>query len=247
MDVDADGSGSITDPGHDGTDPLQTTDPWANLNLPDNQAPSFFPQPQSSFSVGAVTAGTAPGPPEQQNGQRANDKPPVWDGKDPYKNLEQYLRMLELWVKTTRTDKHQHGYTILQNTSGSLNEIIYHGLDNDAITSQESGEKVLTLVKEAFSEFLDSKLPQRIEESFYNNDRFRKRDESMITYIARRKDRFKKLQKEGFELPDKAKAYLLYRDATLPERSRELVEMWTQGEYDYEPMQKALKLSLIHI
>ena len=93
---DADGSGSI-DPGHDGidpVDPLDLSDPWKDMLLPEAPAPSHFPQ--NSFSVGAVTAGAAPGPPEQQHGYRANDKPPSWDGKDPVKNLEQYLRKLSL-------------------------------------------------------------------------------------------------------------------------------------------------------
>ena len=63
----------------------------------------------------------------------------------------------------------------------------------------------------------------------------------MISYIARRKDRFLKLEKEEFKVPDEMREYLLYRDANLPERCRELVDMWTGGKWELEKMESSLK------
>ena len=81
----------------------------------------------------------------------------------------------------------------------------------------------------------------RLEEAFYDTDRLRKKGEGLVSYIARRKDRFNKLKKEGWTIPDDVKGYLLYRDAHLPEKCRELIELWTGGEYDWEEMQRWMK------
>ena len=34
---------------------------------------------------------------------------------------------------------------------------------------------------------------------------------------------------------------MLYRDANLPEKARELVELWSKGVYDWDEMQQWLK------
>ena len=63
----------------------------------------------------------------------------------------------------------------------------------------------------------------------------------MVTYIARRRTRFEKLKKEGWTIPEKEKGYFLYRDSNLPEKARELVEIWSGGEYDWDSMCKFLR------
>ena len=42
-------------------------------------------------------------------------------------------------------------------------------------------------------------------------------------------------------MPDDLKAYMLYRDANLPEKARELVELWREGLYKWDEMQHWLK------
>ena len=81
----------------------------------------------------------------------------------------------------------------------------------------------------------------RIEEAFYDPERCRKKGEGLISYISRRKDRFNKLHKEGWTIPEDVKGYLLYRDAHLPDKCRELIELWTGGAYDWTQMQLNLK------
>ena len=63
----------------------------------------------------------------------------------------------------------------------------------------------------------------------------------MIAYCARRKTHFVKLKKEGWDVPDDLKAYMLYCDANLPEKARELVELWSKGLYKWEDMQLHFK------
>ena len=50
-----------------------------------------------------------------------------------------------------------------------------------------------------------------------------------------------KLAKEGWEVPSLAKGYILLKDAHLPDKARDLIEMWSGGVYEYADMQKWLK------
>ena len=109
------------------------------------------------------------------------------------------------------------------------------------MTSEDSGQQTADFIKREYSEFIVKKKNLRLEEALYDTDRLRKNGEGLVNYIARRKDRFNKLQKEGWTIPDDVKGYLLYRDAHLPEKARELIEMWTKGEYDWENMQVHMK------
>ena len=50
----------------------------------------------------------------------------------------------------------------------------------------------------------------------------------MLQYCIRRDKLFKSLAKEGWSIPDEAKGYILLRDAILPEKARDLIEMWSE-------------------
>ena len=63
----------------------------------------------------------------------------------------------------------------------------------------------------------------------------------MLQYVLRRDKLFKKLGKEGWTIPPEVKAYILFRDAHLPDKARDLIEMWTGGVYEYAEMQKYFK------
>ena len=136
-----------------------------------------------------------------------HDIPPTWDGKDPKTQLEPYLKLLKGWLATTQTIKSQRGYLIMQYSTGTLRELI-DDLDIDQLLHENSGKIVLDYILAEYQEFVDQyKLPTRIEECLYESDRYRKKGESMITYIARRRTRFEKLKKEGWDIPEKQKGY----------------------------------------
>ena len=65
-----------------------------------------------------------------------HDNPPTWDGKDPERQLEPYLKLLEGWIATTRTIKKQRGMTIMNYSSGDL-RLIINELDISVLTSEE--------------------------------------------------------------------------------------------------------------
>ena len=88
---------------------------------------------------------------------------------------------------------------------------------------------------------MEKKLPQAIESGIYDKDLVRRRNEGMLQYTIRRDKLFKQLTKEGWEVPSLAKGYILLRDAHLPEKARDLIEMWTSGVYEYAEIQKYLK------
>ena len=239
-----------------GDDPWQTggRDPWAGQRLPHQQAeeeeqqtsqPSGSAMPstfvpglrtrQSIIGVG-VTPGSMDPPPQRV----LHDVPPNWDGSKPDKELEPYVKLMKCWLATTRTLKTQQGLIMLQNSSGDL-KLLINELDIEDLTAEDSGEKVLKHIQSAYAEYLEKKLPQAIEACFYDSNISRRKGESMLAYVMRRDTLFKKLAKEGWTVPDEAKAYLLLRDAHLPDKAKELIEMWTNGAYRYSEMQKLLK------
>ena len=169
-----------------------------------------------------------------------HDVPPEWDGMDPQKNLEPYLKLLQGWLATTATIPHQRGLIIMNYAKGDLKRLL-DNLELAELTEKESGQKAFEYIKGEYSEYIVCKKPLRIEEAFYDPERCRKKGEGIISYISRRKDRFNKLQKEGWTIPEDVKGYLLYRDAHLPDKCRELIELWTAGSYDWTLMQQNLK------
>ena len=215
-------------------DPFEEQDPWKN----------FEKQTQSRERGQFTGAVTHPGPGTYDGGghprKMMHDVPPEWDGMDPQRNLEPYLKLLEAWLVTTITIPEQRGLIIMNYAKGDLRRLI-DNLDIAELTQKESGRKTLEYIKGEYSEYIVDKKPLRIEEAFYDPERCRKKSEGLISYIARRKDRFNKLGKEGWSIPDEVKGYLLYRDAHLPDKCRELIELWTEGSYDWTEMQKHLK------
>ena len=129
---------------------------------------------------------------------------------------------------------------IMRFANGDLKRLL-DTLDIEQLTGPDSGQETADFIKDEYSEFIVKKKNLRLEEALYDTDRLRKNGEGLVQYIARRKDRFNKLQKEGWTIPDDVKGYLLYRDAHLPDRARELIELWTHGSYDWELMQQTLK------
>ena len=62
-------------------------------------------------------------------------------------------------------------------------------------------------------------MPNAIEQGIYDKDTRRRNNEGMIQYCTRRKNHFKELKKQGFDLPDLAKGYILMRDAKLTDKA----------------------------
>ena len=88
-------------------DIMQDQDPWAKMN--------GAPQRQSKQFAGAVThAGSQP----EYARRVIHDEPPEWDGQDPGKNLEPYLKQMTGWLVTTATLPQQRGLIIMRYAKG---------------------------------------------------------------------------------------------------------------------------------
>ena len=97
-------------------------------------------------SFNAPTIGTStgiePGLDMAPPSRIVHDVPPVWDGKDPVKMLEPYVKVLKGWLATTRTLKSQQGMVIMQYATGDL-RVIINELDIEDLTADDGGQAVL--------------------------------------------------------------------------------------------------------
>ena len=234
-------SHSILNEDHPPRDPFEDFDPWDTTfggargnplpSPPENREPQR--NASSAFAVGTAI--------HEAPAQRIiHDIPPTWGGENPADQLEPYVKLMNMWLATSRTLKNQQGMIILQHAQGDL-RVLINEIDVDTLTAPNSGELVLKHIRDQYAEYLEKKLPSAIESCFYGNDLVRKKSESMLQYITRRNILFKNLAKEGWDIPELPKGYILLRDANLPDKARDLIEMWSAGQYHYTEMQTYLK------
>ena len=167
---------------------MEDIDPWAEAAARRQPAAAMRSRGQPSHPAG----GTGPrnggvyvegqlgrtgfeGPPARI----VHDSPPVWNGTKPETQSEPYLKLLQGWLSTTRTQKSQQGMTILQYSDGDL-KVLINELDIATLTSEESGQRVFDHIKEQYQEFVDKPMPQAIENALFGSDVKRRRGEGMI-------------------------------------------------------------------
>ena len=63
----------------------------------------------------------------------------------------------------------------------------------------------------------------------------------MLTYTTRRTTLWKKLKKEGWDIPAAPRGYIILRDSRLSDQARDLFEMWTRGHYEYDLVVRKLR------
>ena len=83
--------------------------------------------------------------------------------------------------------------TILHYAAGDL-KLIINELEVDELTDELSGEKVLAHVRSSDREFVDKRLPKAMEKALFEPDAKRRKDESMIEYVARKNVLLKELE-----------------------------------------------------
>ena len=242
-----------TTPPLERVDLLQEDDPWRHTSTaPLDASAAAAPAAAADASRAARLASAAPSrggtSRTYATGERTeappmrviHDNPPSWSGDHPERELEPYLKLLSGWLMTTRTLKSQQGMTIFNHATGDL-KLVINELEIHDLCSEDSGTLVSKHIHEAYAEYAEQKLPQSIECGICDKDVSRRRGEGMLQYCIRRDKLFKSLTKEGWDIPQAAKGYILLRDAHLPEKSRDLIEMWSGGNYSYTEMQKLLK------
>jgi hypothetical protein len=165
---------------------------------------------------------------EQSGPKFIHDNPPAWDGKDPDRRLEPYLKLLRGWMHTTRTLKTQRGMVILNYAQGDL-QLIINELDVTVLTSEDGDEKVLAHIQESYQEYLEKRLPKAMERAIFAPEGRRGKTESMIQYVARKRTLLQELSRVECPLPSQALRYIMLRDANLSERAWDTVENGQQA------------------
>ena len=202
-------------------DPVFAGDPWgANTGAGGAPTTDRDPRPTETATIGSVTTASQEPPPMRI----IHDIPPCWNGNNPEKELEPYLKLLRAWLITTKTLKSQRAVVIMHHATGDLRKVL-DAMELEDLTAEDSGEQVVKLISAEYAEYLVKKLPAAIEATLYDSNVARHRNESMLQYCQRRNTLFKKLDKEGWVIPPKVKAYILLRDARLPDKARDLIEM----------------------
>ena len=130
--------------------------------------------------------------------------------------------------------------TILQYATGDL-KVIVNELDIVTLTEAQGGQIVRDHIRDAYSEYLEKKLPKAMERALFHADGRRKRDETMLQYVSRKKVLLNDLERAKCPLPSNAKGYIMLRDANLPERAWDTLEGWTRGSYELKEIAYSLR------
>ena len=228
-------------------DPFQQRDgePWAQGTQPTARdvPPSTGVDRPSGFGMQpGVSANMAVTLPQSEApAQRfVHDVPPAWDGKDPENMVEPYLKSLDGWLSTTRTLREQRGLVMLHYAIGDL-KVLINELTIEQLTDPEGGRMARELIATQFKEYIDRKLPKAMEKALFMHDGKRRRDESMVQYTARKRILLNELDRAKCVLPSNAKGYIVLRDAHLSDKAWDMIDTWTQGSYDFETVQTALR------
>ena len=102
--------------------------------------------------AGVTLTGTEPPPM-----RIIHDVPPAWNGNDPEKELEPYLKLLTGWLATTRTLKTQQGMTILHYSDGDLKTVI-NELETEELTAADSGDVVKKHIQKSYAEYMEKEV-----------------------------------------------------------------------------------------
>ena len=230
----------MADVEEDVDDPLQRIggDPWVRQNGED----TLPREPDERLPVHAPGVYTESRPRDiEPPAQRIiHDVPPVWNGQKPETQAEPYLKLLAGWLATTRTQKKQQGMTILQYADGDL-KILINELEIDVLTDDTSGQLVFDHIKAAFEEYIDKPLANAFEQYFFSADGKRKRNESMLLYIARKNTLCRELERAKCSLPSEVKGYMMLRDAQIGPRAWDQINGWTKGNWEHTEVVKCLK------
>eukprot|EP00971_Amphidinium_carterae_P346509 6487989-Amphidinium_carterae.1 len=159
------------------------------------------------------------------------DIPPSWDGRDPEKNLEGFLKSCAAWLRTTRVPEQQRGVQLMAQAQGELRQMLA-SIDLDEVACIGGAEKVLAFVRQQFAWTLQRALPRKFEQAVYSTSGQRQKGESILTYLTRKLALLEALNRAGCQLPSAAQGLIILRDAHLLRSEREAMLLWLRGEFE---------------
>ncbi|CAK9026889.1 Copia protein [Durusdinium trenchii] len=189
-------------------------------------------------SRGGFAAASTGGQVGRDLGPRDRDPPPAYDGENPEVTFRQYEKQLALWEFETEVPKAKRAVKMLRQLSGVASTAV-DDLEVSEIACEDGVKNVLGKLREFFMPHLEVSLPRAFETAVYGQPRGSK--ESFAEYTKRMERAFTNLAKEGVDLPDGAKGYIMYRQASLNEAQDQRLLTWAQGKYGCGDITVALR------
>eukprot|EP00971_Amphidinium_carterae_P223113 4427204-Amphidinium_carterae.1 len=164
---------------------------------------------------------------ESEHGSRSPlDVPPAWDGASPETQLPAYLKALEAWDVTTRTIPRQRGVAVLSQATGDLRTLLAT-MDLSELTNDHAVSLIRKLLRREFAWTLQRALPLKFEQALFAPAGQRQKNESFLSYTARKSTALRELAVAGLDLPEAARGALGRPEA-------DTMATWLQGDYSGE-------------
>ena len=187
-------------------------------------------QPMASASA---MAGMPPG-----GYGRDRDPPPGYDGIDPETTFRVFEKNLKLWQFETDVPVQKQGAKLLRTLTG-VARMAVEELEYEQIASEDGIKNILQRLREYFTPHLEVSLPRAFETAVYGTPRQNK--ETYGEYVHRMQRSFALLAKEGVQLPEGAKGYIIYRQSSLSEAHEQRVQTWCEGSYQADVIIRSLR------
>ena len=194
--------------------------------------PKGWAEPQPVGSSGGPVQGSAFG------GWKDRDPPPPYDGKQPDKTFDRWMKELRLWEFETEIPKEQWGVKILRQLSGTARAAA-DSLSFEDLACESGRDNLIKALKEHFAPHLESSLPRAFEEAVYGDVRSSR--ETFGEFVIRMEHAFKELERQGVKLGDVVLGYVLFRGANLSEAQENQMLTWGEGKYDHSTVVKGLR------
>ena len=161
---------------------------------------------------------------------RDREPPPPYDGRDPERSFERWLKDLKLWEFETEAPKAKWGVKILRQLSSSA-KAAAENLTFEEIACEDGRDNILKALKEHFAPHLETSLPKAFESAIYGD--IRSARESFGDFMIRMEHAFKELERQGVQLHELATGYVMFRHANLSEVQESQMLTWGAGiKYD---------------
>ena len=183
---------------------------------------------REGFAMDVPSASTREGAASEASSFKDRDPPPQYDGDNPELTFREYEKEVRLWEYETDIPEKKRGIKLLRGLSGVAKTAV-EDLEVGEIANEQGVKNILTRLRDYFLPHLEVSLPRAFEMAVYGKQRQGK--ETFIEYVQRMERAFHHLTKEGVELPDGAKGYILFRQASLSDSQEQKLTTWAEGKY----------------
>eukprot|EP00971_Amphidinium_carterae_P269784 5352130-Amphidinium_carterae.1 len=154
--------------------------------------------------------------------------------------LQTYLKTAEVWRLTTKTPARQRGVQLMSAAGGDLRTVIGE-LTIEQLTSEDSAENVINLVKKEYAYAITKQLPSALEDALFARGSKRRQGETLVLFTARKMQLLRELDRCGCSLPGVARGLILFRDIMLTSAQQETAHYWLKNNYELDDVVEVLR------